>query len=547
MVVNWHTLPESVSTALLKGGVGRLHRLSVAEAALHLAGGNTAGDAASCLPLAADLLRAAWEGDPLDARTAGQMLALDGAHPFLPVPVARFARHLAQAEAIPADTATLLEVLRSRDAEESCRYLDRMRRKEPGNTFWTRQALLIGLSEGRHEWLAAWLDSVEGLSAPVECALRGDLAFAREEWAGAAAFYERAVRSLPLVTWSMRRGEALYRAGDVEAALSLWDAALLERPWLINLVLRVDGVRRGHDRPGDVPAGRGAVLLYTWNKADCLPETLEALAGSALGDALVIVLDNGSSDATPQVLDSFRSRLGERLMTVTLPCNVGAPAARNWLLTLPEVRACDWLVFLDDDAVVPNDWLRLFGTAMQHYPEHGVYGCRVVDHAVPMVLQSVDLHLETGGPSGPEGGPLPVYQRHFRVSDLHHQELDFGLFSYLRPCVSVTGCCHLFRREAIDRCGAFDVRFSPSQYDDLEHDIRHALAGDLPVYQGNLRVRHMKRSGRMSLGDPAQLYSSWANLFKLEKRYTAEQYAAVRELENRALLADYRKRVGLQP
>jgi GT2 family glycosyltransferase len=231
------------------------------------------------------------------------------------------------------------------------------------------------------------------------------------------------------------------------------------------------------------------------------------------------------------------------MLLVTLPCNVGAPPARNWLLSLPETRACDWVAFLDDDAVVPPAWLRYFGQAMRVFPSGAVYGCRVVDHANPLSMQSTDLHLEAGGPTGGPGSLEPAHERRFSVSDLHYQVQDFGQFCYMRPCVSVTGCCHLFRRAALDAAGPFDLRFAPTQYDDVEHDIRHALRGELPVYQGHLRVAHMRSSGRDAWADPAKLLATWANLFKLQVKYSQAEYDRIREDGHQALLADMLGRV----
>ncbi|MEG2173188.1 MAG: glycosyltransferase family 2 protein, partial [Desulfovibrionaceae bacterium] len=139
---------------------------------------------------------------------------------------------------------------------------------------------------------------------------------------------------------------------------------------------------------------------------------------------------------------------------------------------------------------------------------------------------------------GGENGQEPAHIRRFSVSSMHHQVLDFGNFSYARPCVSATGCCHLFKRAALERIGNFDLRFSPSQYDDLEHDIRQALEGNLVVYQGHLQVRHMKRSGRAAWSDATQMMASWANLFKLQTRYSQQQFDGIREREHQALLAD---------
>ena len=163
-----------------------------------------------------------------------------------------------------------------------------------------------------------------------------------------------------------------------------------------------------------------------------------------------------------------------------------------------------------------------------------------------MNLQSVDLHIDGGDTledvQKRDPAQEPVFVRRFSVSLLHHQTPDFGDFSYIRPCSSVTGCCHLFRRDAIDAIGGFDLRFSPSQYDDLEHDIRHNLNNQWPVYQGHLRIRHMKQTGRSAMQDQGQLLASWGNLYKLQVKYSQEQYDTLRRQEQALLLDDICRR-----
>ena len=170
---------------------------------------------------------------------------------------------------------------------------------------------------------------------------------------------------------------------------------------------------------------------------------------------------------------------------------------------------------------------------MRAYPEAGVWGCRVMDHAVPALFQCTDLHL--GEPDGdvlpasrmPQGSP-----RSFGLSNVQHQVMDFGQFAYMRPCVSVTGCCHLFLRGRLHACGDFDLRYSPSQYDDLDHDLRLGLAGRLPVYQGHLAVPHMKRSGRASQSNPREIGNALSNNYKLHMKHDAE---SMRQLRGHAL------------
>ena len=106
---------------------------------------------------------------------------------------------------------------------------------------------------------------------------------------------------------------------------------------------------------------------------------------------------------------------------------------------------------------------------------------------------------------------------------------DNGLFTYTRPCLSVTGCCHMLRMDAVRAAGPFDVRFSPSQFDDLERDIRSTLRGFPTVYHGRLRVGHMQHSSLRQAATPAKSAHIFGNKLKLEHLYTADETRAAQE------------------
>jgi len=357
-----------------------------------------------------------------------------------------------------------------------------------------------------------------------------DYAFARTDYARAADLYVKAFARTALPEYLTREGECRLRLGDREAARQCWGKALDLRPWQTNLRLRLTDLERGADIPGPPPQGRGEILLYSWNHAPDLDKALAALAASDLGSCGLTVLNNGSSDNTAEVIQSWQDRFGERLRTIALPTNVGAPAARNWLLTLPYTKTADWVAFLDDDALVPPDWLGHFGTALRLYPEAGIVGCRVVDMAAPMCIQSVDLHFEPEEPAAQDAKPGcsdASPRSGNNVTDSHMNGPDFGQYSYLRQAVSVTGCCHLLTRKNIEKTGLFDLRFSPSQFDDFERDLRSCMAGDYPLYQGHLQVRHIKRSGVIAGISPWQRANVNGNLVKLWESYGTTEIAKI--------------------
>lgn len=290
-------------------------------------------------------------------------------------------------------------------------------------------------------------------------------------------------------------------------------------PWNANLTLLLwDALNIAPHAP--LPQEHAAILAYSWNKAELIVQTLESVFASDIGDNPVIVLDNGSTDETPDALRAARDRFGaDRLHVVTLPVNVGAPAARNWLLSLPEVRACRYAAFLDDDVLLPRDWLaKLLNAALRH-PECGTVGCSIRDHEHPHALQSADYHLlhRLPGEAGQEPGDR------LRVFNNCTGTLDSGLFAYERPCLSVSGCCHLLDVSLLDSVGVFDVRFTPTQFDDLDRDIRSFLAGRPCLYAGSLSIDHVQRSSLRQASSPAQVAHILGNKIKLEAKYDDRQ------------------------
>jgi GT2 family glycosyltransferase len=483
---------------------------------------------ADFLNLGVDILFAAWTKDPLDGQIAGQLLALDEKWPRLDRESQNMLREVTRTWCRPEDIRYYQRLVESRDTHRLRRFLSTQAAKEPDNLYWRQQMLGLGLYEGDADLVSTvlrqnWSDILE----PCRRLIAGDAAWLAGERKTAASAYARALGP----DACGRRARWLWDEGRRDEARHIWRDTLSRTPWLTGKVLRLFDMLEKENRRPKMPAGNGVVALYSFNKAEELDATLESLFASDGGGQAVRVLDNGSTDRTAQVLAAWCERVGERLRIISLHVNIGAPAARNWLMHDPEIREYSWMAYLDDDVELPADWLGRLGAAMHCYPDAGVWGCKVVDHARPVVLQSVDLHLMP--PFSEEEG------RRFKVSDLHHQTLDFGQFDYIRPCASVTGCCHLFRMDRLQESGGFDLRFSPSQYDDLEHDIRLNLAGRYAVYQGFLAVRHKKRTGKSSRVSTAEFGNSLGNLHKLQKKYSAQEYAQIMAWEEEVLNADF--------
>jgi GT2 family glycosyltransferase len=107
----------------------------------------------------------------------------------------------------------------------------------------------------------------------------------------------------------------------------------------------------------DAPSGRGllSVVTPTHRRAAHLKLLLDSLAAQTLGhdDFEVIVIDDASSDETPELLDRAVQKL-PNLRYETLRVNSGPAQARNRGVELARGRV---IVFLDDDVAAAPDLL----------------------------------------------------------------------------------------------------------------------------------------------------------------------------------------------
>lgn len=316
------------------------------------------------------------------------------------------------------------------------------------------------------------------------------------------------------------RAELLLRLGEAQAGREELSSLFSCLPWHTHLGLKL------HDLlvpppvapPGDT--ARATILVYSWNKAELTRQTLESLARTDFGRARILALDNGSTDGTGDVMRACAGLFPAGAMRVIgLPVNVGAPAARNWLLAQPEVQESEFAVFLDDDVLLPPRWLgRLLGEAMSR-PQAGAAGCRIVSATPPPCLQSADYQLFA--PTGRDG-TVRGLPEHVNVFDNCAGALDFGLFSYARPAAHVSGCCHALRTSVLRELGGFDIRFSPTQFDDLDRDLRSAVAGRPAVYAGDVAIAHVQHSSLAKAKGPAAMGQVFGNKVKLEGKHTRE-------------------------
>ena len=90
-----------------------------------------------------------------------------------------------------------------------------------------------------------------------------------------------------------------------------------------------------------------SVVVPTYNRASLLPRAISSALGQSFEDLELIVVDDGSTDSTGEVVGAFGD---PRIRLIRLPTNAGLSGAQN--AGLRAARG-EWVAFLDSD----DEWL----------------------------------------------------------------------------------------------------------------------------------------------------------------------------------------------
>ncbi len=222
---------------------------------------------------------------------------------------------------------------------------------------------------------------------------------------------------------------------------------------------------------------RVSVLLVLYNRAELTLACLESLARIEGPGFELIVVDNRSSDRTPELLERLRG-------AVVLANDDNAGFLRAVNQAAAEARG-ELLLLLNNDAELLPSSLEAAVERLESEPGAGAVGGRVV---------GIDGRLEEAGSIVWRDATTGGYGRGADPAS--------GAYLFPREVDYCSGVFLLTRRRDFERLGGFDPRYAPAYYEESDYCFRLRAAGLKTFYEPRSVVLH---HGSASLPDETRV------------------------------------------
>jgi len=216
------------------------------------------------------------------------------------------------------------------------------------------------------------------------------------------------------------------------------------------------------------------VVISTYNRSDALKPTLMALARQDLrpSEYEVIVVDDGSTDDTPAVLEAIS--VPYVLRTFRQPFNQGVSAGRN--IGLRNATGT-YIIILSDDLLVPQNFISTHVRTLERFPDAWVVGG----------FGQLDALAET-----PFGRFLEALERGFERGRTGRR-VELELYEMTLPTARNLS----LRRSDLERVGLFDERFRVT-CEDQDLAQRAGVHGIRFLYNAALECVHSDQAADLA-------------------------------------------------
>ncbi len=240
------------------------------------------------------------------------------------------------------------------------------------------------------------------------------------------------------------------------------------------------------------------VLLLNWNDAENTLACLQSIAELDYPRFRPLVVDNGSTDGSDQMI---RSRYPE-VEFIANERNLGFAGGANVGLEYARRQGADYVLFINNDTVLDRMLLKELVQVAETHPRAGLLVPKIYYYDEPTRLWAAGARLARFPP---------------RVKMIGFGRPDGPQYNQLRRVDYATGCALLIRRQVLETVGGFDPIYWPIYHEDYDFSARVTQAGWEIWYVPTARLWH--KVSRSQRGSGTQAFNLGKNIVPFYRRH----------------------------
>ncbi|MEI6638567.1 MAG: glycosyltransferase family 2 protein [Chlorobium sp.] len=212
------------------------------------------------------------------------------------------------------------------------------------------------------------------------------------------------------------------------------------------------------------------IVVLNWNGAEETIACLESLAGVISPDSMVLVVDNGSTDGSPEKI----RRAFPAVELLCLPVNLGYAGGNNAGFRRVQELQAEFVIFLNNDTIVDPGFCAPLVETLRLQPLAGITAPKIFYWNRPDLLWYAGgvVRLSTG-----------------LICHVGLRQKDAPEFDRPGPTGYATGCCFAMRCRDFEAVGGFDESFA-MYAEDVDLSLRVRALGKSVEYVPSSRVWH---------------------------------------------------------
>lgn len=231
-----------------------------------------------------------------------------------------------------------------------------------------------------------------------------------------------------------------------------------------------------------------AVVIVNYNGEKYIENCLTALQHQTVSADRILVVDNASSDASPQLITKYFPEVE----LVCLENNTGFAGGNNHAFSL--IKNCEWVALLNPDTVASDTWIEQLKKATRDHPKTDVFSCRLENLEQPGTLDGTGDQYHVSGLG---------WRRDHGLSTKILRQAEESVFA---PCAAAA----LYHLPAVREVGGFDEEYF-CYNEDTDLVFRMRLRGGQCLHLDDVVVQHAG-SGITGRQSDFSLYHGHRNL-----------------------------------